>query len=282
MSFIKTNKANLSIRPDQTPKEYQRTAAHLVRPSPWPILTAFSVGSLLISTASYFHACEYGQKAFMLALVLLLLSMYIWFTDIVTEATFEGQHTQLVQNALRYGMYLFIVSEIMFFFSFFWSFFDYSLSPSINIFCVWTPKGIIVIDPWGVPFLNTTILLSSGVTLTLAHRAIIANKMNVAWYALLWTIVYGVIFTLWQAYEYIHCQFNINDSVYGSIFFVATGFHGLHVIVGTILLIVSWLRLKRGHFTAQRHLGFECAAYYWHFVDVVWLFLFTTIYWWGC
>jgi len=269
------------LRPDQAPKEYQRAAAHLVRPSPWPILTALSLGSLLLGSALYFHTKAYGLFCLFFGLIFLLTSMYSWFYDVVIEATFEGQHTWLVQKALRYGMFLFIVSEIMFFFSFFWGFFHFSLSPSVYIGCVWPPKGIAVINPWGVPFLNTIILLSSGITLTYAHRALLIKNYGNAVYGLYWTVGYGLIFTFCQIFEYINCPFSINDSVYGSIFFMATGFHGLHVIVGTIFLIVCLIRLINGHFSSERHLGFECAAYYWHFVDVVWLFLFTTVYWWG-
>lgn len=269
------------LRPDFACSEYQRAAAHLVRPSPWPFLTSLSLGSFLIGSVSYFHFYTLGFYNIFIGLFLLVISMYSWFSEVIFEASYEGQHTRLVQKALRFGMFLFIVSEVMFFISFFWAFFHFSLSPSVFLFCIWPPKGILIINPWGIPFLNTIILLSSGVTLTVAHRAILAEKTNVAWYGLFWTIVYGLVFTFCQLFEYIHCPFSINDSVYGSIFFMATGFHGLHVIVGTIFLIVCLFRLHLGHFSKERHLGFECAAYYWHFVDVVWLFLFTTIYWWG-
>lgn len=275
---------NLSLvvlRPDQAPKEYQRVSAHLVHPSPWPFLTAMALGSLLLGSASYFHSCSYGLFNVLLGLIVLVFSMYSWFADIIYEADEEGHHTQLVQKALRYGMFLFIVSEIMFFVSFFWAFFHFSLSPSVFLFCIWPPKGITTIDPWGVPFLNTVILLYSGVTLTATHRALLVNNEKRVFHCFLWTIVFGLIFTLWQLFEYINCPFSINDSVYGSIFFMATGFHGLHVIVGTIFLLVCFIRWQKKQLNRERHLSFECAAYYWHFVDVVWLFLFTSIYWWG-
>jgi heme/copper-type cytochrome/quinol oxidase subunit 3 len=207
--------------------------------------------------------------------------MYFWFGDIIQEGTREGEHTLLVQQGLRFGMILFIVSEIFFFVSFFWAFFHFALSPNIFIYCVWPPIGVTTLDPWSIPCLNTVILLSSGVTLTWAHRLILLNKEVGATHTLLTTIFLGVIFTLLQIFEYTQTTFSINDSAYGSIFFVATGFHGLHVLVGTIFLAVCYIRLRKGHFTPTRHLGFECAAWYWHFVDVVWLFLFTTIYWWG-
>lgn len=267
--------------PDIYSLEYQRLSAHLVRPSPWPVLAALSLGSFLLAFVSYFHGCSFGLSNLFLGFSALVITLYFWFGDVITEGTFEGQHTKLVQKALRFGMFLFIFSEIMFFVSFFWAFFHFSLSPSVFIFCVWPPKGIETLDPWAVPFLNTVILLSSGVSLTLAHRALIASQNKKAFYALLLTIIYGLIFTVCQIFEYLNCPFSMNDSVYGSIFFMATGFHGLHVLVGTIFLIVCLFRIWDTHFSSERHLGFECAAYYWHFVDVVWLFLFTTIYWWG-
>lgn len=177
----------------------------------------------------------------------------------------------------------------MFFFSFFWAYFYCSISPNIFIGCVWPPKGIIPINPWTLPFLNTIILISSGVFLTWAHRAITSDG---DWYvshklrleviiALFFTIILGVIFTLCQYYEYVHATFTIADSIYGSIFYIITGFHGLHVIIGTIFLIVCFFRHLFYHFTIDHHVGFEAAIWYWHFVDVVWLFIFVSIYWWG-
>jgi len=267
--------------PDLATNEYQRAAAHLVRPSPWPIITAFLVGSLLFSSVSYFQQCTYGLINVLISLCLLLNAMYFWFCDIIIEGTIEGQHTKLVQRGLKFGMILFIISEIFFFVSFFWAFFHFALTPSVFIFCVWPPIGISVLNPWNVPYVNTAILLTSGMSLTYAHHAILLNKFKLAFYWLLITIFLGIIFTTCQIFEYLQAPFSINDSAYGSVFFMATGFHGLHVLVGTIFLIVCLFRLSKNHFTVERHLGFECAAWYWHFVDVVWLFLFTTIYWWG-
>lgn len=211
----------------------------------------------------------------------LLFARYRWFTDIITEATFEGHHTAKVQQGLRYGRLLFIVSEIRFFFGFFLAFFHSSLAPAVAIGCVWPPKGIEVIQPFELPFLNTLILLSSGVSITWAHRAIYAADRNQTIIALTITILLGSIFTGCQYFEYYNAPFSINDGIYASIFYMTTGFHGFHVLVGTIFLLVSLWRQRNYHFTRQHHFGFEAAAWYWHFVDVVWIFLFTTLYWWG-
>ena len=182
---------------------------------------------------------------------------------------------------LRYGMILFIVSELMFFVAFFWAFFHASLSPTVEIGAVWPPKGIEVLNPWEVPFLNTVILLSSGAAVTWAHHAIVAGARNQAIYGLILTILLAIFFTGLQALEYLEAPFTISDGVYGSTFYLATGFHGFHVFIGTVFLSVCLLRLINFHFTKSHHFGFEAAAWYWHFVDVVWLFLFVAIYWWG-
>ena len=178
-------------------------------------------------------------------------------------------------------MLLFLLSEVMFFLAFFWAFCHSSLAPTIEIGAVWPPKGIEALSPWEIPFLNTLILLSSGAAVTWAHHAILAGSREQALYGLLATIILAVVFTGFQAMEYIEAPFTISDGIYGSTFYLATGFHGLHVIIGTIFLIICCIREYLGHFTAKHHFGFEAAAWYWHFVDVVWLFLFVSIYWWG-
>lgn len=267
-------------RPDKASNKYQRISAHLVRRSPWPFLTAVSLGALLTSLVSYFQYNSWSLFYLVVCFFCLSFSVFFWIHDVIIESK-VGCHTKLVQKGLRFGMFLFIISEVMFFVSFFWAFFHFSLSPSVFLFCVWPPIGITTIDPWGIPFLNTIILLSSGVTLTTSHRAILANKKTLAKFFLLLTLFYGFFFTLLQLYEYISCPFNINDSVYGSIFFLSTGFHGLHVIIGTVFLLFCYLLMQKRYYTIKRHLSFECGAYYWHFVDVVWLFLFITVYWWG-
>lgn len=260
----------------------QQHPFHMVTPSPWPLLTSLSLLAFMMSTIVYMHLWrDSGFFKMIISLVCLIYSVYRWFSDVVTEATFEGNHTLRVQKGLRQGMVLFIISEIMFFSGFFWAFFHSSLIPSIFIGAVWPPLGIEVLNPWGLPFLNTLILLSSGVSITWAHRNIIAGHHWDTVVSLFITVSLGLIFTLCQLKEYIDAPFAINSGIYGTIFFLATGFHGFHVIVGTIFLIVCLLRQIKFHFTREHHLGFETAAWYWHFVDVVWLFLFTTIYWWG-
>lgn len=214
-------------------------------------------------------------------LVLVVLLMIIWWRDVIREATFEGHHTLVVQKGLRYGMLLFIVSEIMFFFAFFWAFFHSSLAPTIEIGSIWPPEGIHPFNPKEIPLLNTIILLTSGATVTWAHHSILLGKKFEAVYGLIATVLLAILFTALQAFEYSEAAFNISDGIYGSTFFMATGFHGFHVIIGTLFLTVCLFRLINNHFTILHHFGFEAAAWYWHFVDVVWLFLFVSIYWWG-
>ena len=179
------------------------------------------------------------------------------------------------------GMILFILSEVMFFFGFFWAFFHSALAPTPEIGSVWPPQGIEVINAWGIPLLNTIILLTSGATITWAHHAIVAGNRRNAIIGFVLTLTLAVFFTMLQLFEYLEASFTISDSVYGSTFYMATGFHGIHVIVGTIFIAVAFVRLLQHHFTQEHHFGFEAAAWYWHFVDVVWLFLFVVIYWWG-
>ncbi|HEY4874958.1 MAG TPA: cytochrome c oxidase subunit 3, partial [Puia sp.] len=207
--------------------------------------------------------------------------MSIWWRDVIREATFEGMHTRIVQRGLRLGFVLFIVSEVMFFFAFFWAFFHSSLAPTIQIGSIWPPAGIEVFNPFGIPFYNTYILLLSGVTITITHHAMINGDARIAKLNFLKTIFLACMFTSLQVFEYLEAPFTIADGIYGSTFYMATGFHGMHVIIGTIFIAVCFVRLIFSHFTKQHHIGFEAATWYWHFVDVVWLFLFVSIYWWG-
>ena len=205
------------------------------------------------------------------------------------EAEYGGYHTRVVQISHRYGMIMFIASEVMFFFAWFWAFFDASLyAGEIKQYLRveytgghWPPKGIEVFDPWHLPLLNTLILLLSGTTVTWAHHALLENDRNGLKWGLILTCALGALFTGVQIFEYQHAAFAFKSSIYGATFFMATGFHGFHVLIGTIFLIVCLVRALKGHFTSERHLGFEFAAWYWHFVDVVWLFLFIAIYLWG-
>lgn len=262
-------------------KSYQKHPFHLVDPSPWPIFGSLGALASTIGGVMYMHSFVGGGLLCSLGLTMLLYTMFVWWRDVIRESTYEGHHTSLVQSGLRYGMILFIVSEIMFFFAFFWAFFHSSLSPTIDIGAVWPPKGIDVLDPWGIPFLNTLILLSSGAAVTWAHHAILAGLKKQAVYGLLATVLLALVFTCFQGMEYVEAPFTISDGIYGSTFFLATGFHGFHVIIGTIFLAICCIRQYMGHFTQKHHFGFEAAAWYWHFVDVVWLFLFVSIYWWG-
>jgi cytochrome c oxidase subunit 3 len=254
---------------------------HLVNPSPWPFVISFGLFFFTFGIAMYFHNYTGGLVLTFTGFIIIILTMYTWFRDIVREAVFEGQHTMQVQLGLRNGMLLFIFSELLFFMSFFWAFFHASLAPTPEIGSLWPPLGIETISAWGVPLLNTLILLTSGATITWAHHSLILGDRRNTILSLIITIGLAVFFTLIQAYEYVESSFSISDSVYGTTFFLLTGFHGLHVIVGTIFILVSLLRLINGHFTKTHHFGFEAAAWYWHFVDVVWLFLFVAVYWWG-
>nr|AVN68305.1 cytochrome c oxidase subunit 3 [Panesthia angustipennis] len=252
---------------------------HLVDKSPWPLTGA--IGALITMTGliKWFHL--YNNQLILIGTTIMILTMIQWWRDIVREGTYQGLHTKFVTKGLRWGMILFIISEVFFFISFFWAFFHSSLSPTIEIGSLWPPTGIQPFNPLQIPLLNTAILLSSGVTVTWAHHGLLENNYNQALQGLFLTIVLGIYFTTLQAYEYLEASFTIADSVYGSTFFVATGFHGLHVIIGTTFLLTCFLRHLFYHFSSNHHFGFEAAAWYWHFVDVVWLFLYISIYWWG-
>nr|YP_010284551.1 cytochrome c oxidase subunit III [Xoanodera maculata]UKQ56294.1 cytochrome c oxidase subunit 3 [Xoanodera maculata] len=252
---------------------------HLVDVSPWPILGALGAMITMVGLIKWFHL--YESNLLLIGLLITSLVMYQWWRDVVREATFQGLHTYNVTMGLRWGMILFITSEVFFFISFFWGFFHNSLSPSVELGMTWPPKGIQTFNPIEIPLLNTLILLTSGLTVTWAHHGLMENNYNQGIQGLLLTVILGVYFTVLQAYEYLEAPFTIADAAYGSSFFVATGFHGLHVIIGTTFLLVCLIRHYKNHFSSIHHFGFEAAAWYWHFVDVVWLFLYISIYWWG-
>lgn len=252
---------------------------HLVNRRPWPILGSLNIFITFIGLIKWFHFNNHSILNFRLVITLLII--FQWWRDIVRERTFQGHHTLKVRIGLRIGIILFIISEIFFFISFFWRFFHNSLSPRIEIGINWPPFGIETFNPLEIPLLNTVILLSSGITVTWAHHSLIENNYSQTIQGLFITIILGFYFTILQAYEYIEAPFTISDSVYGSSFFIATGFHGLHVIVGSLFLSVCFIRQLINHFSSIHHFGFEAAAWYWHFVDVVWLFLYISIYWWG-
>ena len=266
---------------------------HLVPPSPWPLVGSISafvlaVGGIMFMKGLAVGGLKLGPYVFGAGLIGVLYTMASWWTDVVREAE-HGDHTRVVQISHRYGMILFIASEVMFFVAWFWAYFDASLfsGEAIQYARVeftgghWPPKGTEVLDPWHLPLFNTLILLTSGTTVTWAHHALLHNDRAGLKQGLLITVLLGALFTCVQAYEYAHAPFGFSGSIYGSTFFMATGFHGAHVLIGTIFLLVCLFRATAGQFKPTQHLGFEFAAWYWHFVDVVWLFLFACIYVWG-
>ncbi|MGU3496566.1 cytochrome c oxidase subunit 3 [Xanthobacteraceae bacterium A53D] len=258
---------------------------HVVDPSPWPIIGSIAAFVMTAGAVLWMHGGT--SLPMILGLIGVLYTMYGWWRDIIRES--DVYHTKVVQIGFRYGTVLFIASEVMFFVAWFWAFFDASLftDEAINFQRaevtggIWPPKGIEVLDPWHLPLLNTLILLTSATTLTWAHHALLENDREGAKWGLWSTVILGVLFSLCQIYEYGHVHFAFAGNIYGATFFMATGFHGFHVIVGTIFLAICLMRVYAGHFTPERHFGFEAAAWYWHFVDVVWLFLFAFIYVWA-
>nr|YP_009590296.1 cytochrome c oxidase subunit III [Alcidodes juglans]QBM10383.1 cytochrome c oxidase subunit III [Alcidodes juglans] len=260
-------------------KPKQHHPYHLVDPSPWPLLGSLSVFSTLMGFIKWFHFNEVNLLLF--SMMTNVLIMYQWWRDVIRESTFQGHHTMKVVSGLRWGMAMFILSEIFFFLAFFWAFFHASLAPSIELGMNWPPKGIKTFDPMEIPLLNTLILLSSGLTITWSHHSIMEDNYYQSLRSLFITVLLGVFFTILQGYEYFQAPFTIADSIYGSTFFMTTGLHGIHVIIGTIFLFVCFMRMFFCHFSHTHHFGFEAAAWYWHFVDAVWLILYMSIYWWG-
>lgn len=281
----------------------QKHPYHLVDPSPWPIIGSGAALLLALGTALFMHG--HGPLLLVVGLLGVLATMFFWWRDVIRESIVRHLHTPVVKIGLRYGMTLFIASEVMFFVAFFWAFFDASLFPKEATLGVldpewqalgmpwdgdfppagghvgiWPPQGVITFDPFDLPFMNTLILLLSGCTVTWAHHAIQHGDNRTGTKALAITVALGLLFTLLQAYEYSHAAFSFGEGIYPSTFYMATGFHGFHVIVGTLFLAVCLWRAARNQFTPERHFGFEAAAWYWHFVDVVWLFLFICVYWW--
>jgi cytochrome c oxidase subunit III len=280
---------------------------HLVNPSPWPAIGATSAFITAVGLITWMHRTPetaiYSTIAFVIGIIGIAYTMIGWWRDVIFEAEVEGDHTRVVQISHRYGMILFIASEVMFFVAWFWAYFNTALFPAdvqnhardILLGCgfgtdiskgcptpgTWPPHGIDTFDPWHFPLLNTLILLTSGTTVTWAHHSLLENNRKGLIQGLLCTIALGLAFTCVQAWEYGHAAFHFSGNIYGATFFMATGFHGAHVIIGTTFLIVCLFRAKAGQFTPTQHLGFEFAAWYWHFVDVVWLFLFACIYVWG-
>jgi len=294
-------------------KAPKRHLYHILDASPWPIAISFNLFNLIISFVLVMNRVKFSLFFFLLNFLILLILMYLWWRDVVREATFQGHHTLIVKQGLIFGFILFIISEIMFFFGFFWAFFHSSLSPTIAQGFTWPPIGINILNPLAIPLLNTTILLVSSISITWVHsllkdnrnivlkkyfnyinnvkslknitkmdlNIIVSKVTNEIHVGFLITIFLALFFTILQLYEYFSAPITILDGIFGSVFFSLTGLHGLHVIIGTIFISVCYIRFNYGHFTEQNHLGLEFAAWYWHFVDVVWLFLYIFVYWWS-
>lgn len=260
---------------------FQAHPFHLVSPSPWPIYTSISLLTLTTMGVLSMHGFFYAKYILVFAFLGILSSMSFWFRDVISEGTYLGNHTLAVQKGLNIGVALFIVSEVFFFLAIFWAFFHSALSPTIEMGACWPPIGIEAINPFELPLLNTIILLSSGVTVTFAHHSLIQGNRSGALYGTVFTILLALLFTGLQGIEYSVSSFTITDSTFGSCFFFGTGFHGLHVIIGTAFISVGLWRILAYHLTNNHHLGFESSILYWHFVDVVWLFLFASVYYWG-
>lgn len=261
--------------------QFQFFPYHLVSPSPWPILLSFSLLSMAIGAVMYMHGYVNGGNLLTTGFILTAYGMGLWFRDVITEGTYLGDHTKQVKRGIQMGVILFIVSEIFAFLSVFWAFFHASLSPSIEIGGIWPPQGITPLDPFAIPLLNTILLVSSGAFVTYGHHALLNGNRRGTIIGMFLTILFAVIFTVLQYVEYSEAAFTMSDSVYGSAFYASTGLHGMHVIVGTIFILVAFIRLLNYHLTDTHHQGCEAAILYWHFVDVVWLFLFIAVYYWG-
>lgn len=260
---------------------FQAHPFHLVSPSPWPILVCGGLFNLTTSAVSSMHEFANSGIWVFCAMFIVTFTMTFWFRDIISEATFIGNHTLAVQRGINMGVALFIVSEALFFLAIFWAYFHSALSPTTELGAVWPPVGIEPINAFEIPLLNTVLLLSSGVTVTYTHHCIIQGDRNGFILGSIYTLILALVFTAFQALEYTTSSFTITDGVFGSSFYFGTGFHGLHVIIGTFFLLVAFIRLGLYHLTLNHHLGLEGGVIYWHFVDVVWIFLFLSVYYWG-
>ena len=260
---------------------FQAHPFHLVSPSLWPVYTSICLFALTMNGALSMHSFVNDYFYVYSAVILVIISMSFWFRDVIVEATFFGDHTLAVQRGINLGVMLFIVSEALFFMAIFWAFFHSALTPTVELGAQWPPMGIEPVNPFELPLLNTVILLSSGATVTYSHHSFIHGNRKGTIYGAIVTIILAIVFTLFQVIEYSVSSFTISDGAFGTCFFFGTGFHGLHVIIGTIFLGVALWRIIDYHMTDNHHLGFESGILYWHFVDVVWLFLFISIYYWG-
>ena len=253
---------------------------HLSNPSPWPLLSSFGAISLVVSFATFFSLIG-APSLLLLSSFTLALVLYQWWRDVCREGSVQGFHTARVQSGLQWGIALFILSEVMLFFSLFWGYFHFSLSTRVPVGQAWPPVGLVSFNAFELPLLNTLILLGSGVTITVAHHGLCVQEHGWVLKRLVITICLGLYFTALQGLEYSVRRFSLMDRRYGSVFFISTGTHGLHVLLGSCFILVRVARLIKGQFSSSHHFGFEASAWYWHFVDVVWLLLFSVFYWWG-
>lgn len=254
---------------------------HLVTNSPWPLTTSISAFSLLLGNILSYQKKLGGIELISLSIIGLIISSIFWFKDIIIEGTYRGEHTDKVQKGLNLGFILFVVSEVCVFFGLFFAYFYNALVPAIEVGGLWPPIGIITLDFKAVPLLNTLILLSSGFSITACHNYLLNKDFSKSFSYLFLTILLGIIFAYFQYFEYYSSFFTISDSVFGSSFFLLTGCHGLHILIGTTFLIFTLLRLALSHFSHTHHLQFSAAAIYWHFLDAVWLLLYFILYCWS-
>nr|YP_010999046.1 cytochrome c oxidase subunit III [Pealius mori]WPM91804.1 cytochrome c oxidase subunit III [Pealius mori]CAD5105721.1 cytochrome c oxidase subunit 3 [Pealius mori] len=252
---------------------------HLVNFSPWPILMAFN----LINVGSSIIIMILNKELIpvSIAVILVLMIKFQWWRDVVREALYEGAHSKMVKQGISMGVLSFIISELCFFVSFFWMYFYLSLSPDMVMGMVWPPAGITSVNFLDIPLLNTLILLASGFFITWSHYSLMKSSDSEMKISYVTAILLGIYFFIIQMYEYYELSFDLSDSAFGSSFFILTGFHGFHVVVGILFLSVNFKRLINNNFSMMYPMGFEYSIWYWHFVDVVWLFLYLFLYWWG-
>lgn len=260
---------------------FQGHPFHLVSPSPWPLYTSLSLFSLTTSGVLSMHGFAGAHYFLMGALIVVISSMSFWWRDVISEGTYLGNHTLAVQKGINLGVALFIISELLFFVAIFWAFFHSALAPTVELGAQWPPMGIMAVNPFELPLFNTVILLSSGASVTYAHHALIKGDWKGAFFGLIITVILALTFTGFQLIEYIYSSFTLSDGVFGTVFYFGTGFHGLHVMIGTAFIAVGLRRFIAHQLTENHHLGLESGILYWHFVDVVWLFLFVSVYYWG-
>nr|YP_003433754.1 Cox3p [Candida viswanathii]ABP03914.1 Cox3p [Candida viswanathii] len=254
---------------------------HLVGPSPWPIFTSFSLMDLALSLGLTAHGYIASIWPIVLATIAILYSMTLWFKDIIAESTYLGDHTLAVKRGINQGFLLFVLSEILIFASLFWAYLHSALNPTMDLGMQWPPVGIPVISPAELPLLNTIILLASGVTVTYAHHALIEGNRSHTLYGFTYTTLLIALFVYFQYLEYSYAGFTLSDGVFGSTFFSLTGLHGLHMIMLTIMLIICTYRVYNYDFTNTSHVGAETTILYLHVLDVIWLFIYIIVYWWG-